>query len=152
GQTYVGLAPRYFCWDASGKLVGEKAPLGEVPGLVAAKLVDELDGRQVAVEVPDGTVLAVKEEQVKDRPTPILPPGHRSTAGGTRGNAHMYLSDRDLTFVLDARQLIIDPPPKEIDTTSIDTTSIDLRLDTVEEAKVWDVEGYAAQQRQAGVP
>jgi hypothetical protein len=79
GQTYVGLAPRYFCWDASGKLVGEKAPPGEVPGLVAAKLVDELDGGQVAVEVPDGTVIAVKEEQAKDRPTPILPPGHRST-------------------------------------------------------------------------
>jgi dCTP deaminase len=59
----------------------------------------------------------------------------------------MYLSDRDLTFVLDARQLILDPPPKEID-----TTSIDLHLDTVEEAKVWDIEGYAAQQRQAGVP
>jgi hypothetical protein len=32
----------------------------------------------------------------------------------------MYLSDRDLRFALDTNQLIVDPPPMEIDTTSID--------------------------------
>jgi dCTP deaminase len=46
----------------------------------------------------------------------------------------MFLSDRDLRLALDARLLIIDPPP-----TRIDTSSIDLHLDRIEQASVWDV-------------
>jgi len=47
----------------------------------------------------------------------------------------MYLSDRDLRWALEKGQLIVDPPPEKI---GLD--SIDLHLDRVEEAKVWDVE------------
>jgi dCTP deaminase len=57
----------------------------------------------------------------------------------------MYLSDRDLRFALNTNQLIVDPPPMEID-----TTSIDLHLDAIEAAKVWDVRSFNQQQEDAG--
>lgn len=57
----------------------------------------------------------------------------------------MYLSDRDLGFVLTTGQLIVDPPPAEMD-----TTAIDLHLDSIEAAKVWDVAAYEQAQRDAG--
>ncbi len=57
----------------------------------------------------------------------------------------MYLSDRDLRFALDTNQLIVNPPPMEID-----TTSIDLHLDKIEAAKVWDVKAFTRQQEDAG--
>lgn len=57
----------------------------------------------------------------------------------------MYLSDRDLEFAVKTGQLIVDPPPKEFD-----TTSIDLHLDKVDEAKVWNVEAFKQKQRTTG--
>ena len=57
----------------------------------------------------------------------------------------MYLSDRDLKFAVEARQLIVSPPPSEYD-----TTSIDLHLDNVEEAKTWDVKLFQARQVATG--
>jgi hypothetical protein len=78
-QPYVGIAPRYFCWNASGQLVGEKEPETEAPGLVAARVVDMLDGDQLAVEVPDGEVIAVKKDQIEKRPTTIVPPSRAPT-------------------------------------------------------------------------
>jgi dCTP deaminase len=48
-------------------------------------------------------------------------------------------------LALQAQLLIVDPAPTEID-----TTSIDLHLDVIEEAKLWDVAGFAEQQRQMG--
>ncbi len=57
----------------------------------------------------------------------------------------MYLSDRDLKFAVETRQLIVNPPPSEYD-----TTSIDLHLDTIKEARIWDVEVFKARQAEAG--
>lgn len=57
----------------------------------------------------------------------------------------MYLSDRDLALAIAAKQLIVNPPPAEID-----TTAIDLHLDKIEEAKVWDVLRFEKDQRDAG--
>ena len=57
----------------------------------------------------------------------------------------MYLSDRDLKFAVETGQLIVDPPPKEFD-----TTSIDLHLDKVEQAKVWNVEAFKNKQAESG--
>jgi dCTP deaminase len=57
----------------------------------------------------------------------------------------MYLSDRDLKFAVETGQLIVDPPPTEYD-----TTSIDLHLDRVEEAKFWDVDAFKVKQADAG--
>jgi dCTP deaminase len=49
----------------------------------------------------------------------------------------MYLSDRDLRWAIDCGNLIVDPKPERID-----PTSIDLHLDSVDQAKVWDLESY----------
>ena len=74
GRTYTGVAPRHFCWNAQGRLVGEKEPGGEAEGMVAARIVEELEDDQVAVEVPDGEVIAVNQDQIQPRPTPVQPP------------------------------------------------------------------------------
>jgi deoxycytidine triphosphate deaminase len=58
----------------------------------------------------------------------------------------MFLSDRDLEFAVKSGLLIVDPAPAEYD-----TTSIDLHLDRVEGAKVWDLRAFEAQQAGAGV-
>ncbi len=42
--------------------------------MVAARVTDEIDENQVAVEIPDGEVIAVDRGLVSDRPTPITPP------------------------------------------------------------------------------
>lgn len=57
----------------------------------------------------------------------------------------MYLSDRDLKFAVETGQLIVDPAPIEFD-----TTSIDLHLDNVNEAKVWNVEEFKRKQANSG--
>jgi dCTP deaminase len=57
----------------------------------------------------------------------------------------MYLSDRDLEFAVTTGQLIVIPPPTEYD-----TTSIDLHLDDVTQAKIWDVGAYKQHQKQNG--
>ena len=51
----------------------------------------------------------------------------------------MYLSDRDLRWALDHKQLLVHPRP---DDKHIGPTSIDLHLDKIEEAKVWNIEEY----------
>ena len=75
GESYQGVTPRHFCWNANGDLIGEKEPSGgEIGGLVAARLIEEIDDRQSSVEIPNGEVIAVKSNQIKMRPTPIVPP------------------------------------------------------------------------------
>jgi dCTP deaminase len=58
----------------------------------------------------------------------------------------MYLSDRDMECAIRCRRLIVDPPTK------IGPTSIDLHLDKVEEAKVWDIARYKDDFGAAGHP
>jgi hypothetical protein len=77
GQAYETFVPRFFCWNAAGQLVGEHEPSTEVDGIVAARVAYEIDDDQVAVEIPDGKVIAVDRGQVRPRPTPIKPPLHR---------------------------------------------------------------------------
>jgi deoxycytidine triphosphate deaminase len=57
----------------------------------------------------------------------------------------MYLCDRDLEHAVERGHLIIDPKPAEYD-----TTGIDLHLDVVEEARVWDVASFEEEQRSSG--
>jgi dCTP deaminase len=57
----------------------------------------------------------------------------------------MYLSDRDLEWAIRCGRLIIKPDPKRID-----ATSIDLHLDGVEKARVWDIGRFASDNRDAG--
>lgn len=57
----------------------------------------------------------------------------------------MYLSDRDLDWAIACGRLIINPTPAKID-----ATSIDLHLDSVEKARVWDIARYEADNQDAG--
>lgn len=78
GHLYTGVAPHHFCWNAKGTIVGEGEPDSEEEGEIAAKVVEQIDDNQIAVEVPDGEVIAVDKDQIRDRPTQITPPSHRS--------------------------------------------------------------------------
>jgi hypothetical protein len=79
GETFTGLSPVHFCWNDKGDLLRPGEGEGEaIPGFIAARVVEELEGDQVAVEVPSGDVLAVRKAQIRERPTPITPP--RTTA------------------------------------------------------------------------
>lgn len=57
----------------------------------------------------------------------------------------MYLSDRDIRWAIERNALIIP------DGSKIDPTSIDLKLDSVEKAQVWDVDAFQADQKLLGV-
>jgi hypothetical protein len=74
GNDYVAIAPRQFCWNERGELVMEEEPADEAEGFVAARLIEQLDETQAAVEVPDGAVIAVDIKCIKPRPTEISPP------------------------------------------------------------------------------
>ncbi len=57
----------------------------------------------------------------------------------------MYLSNRDLEWAIKCGRLIVDPPPDRID-----PTSIDLHLDAIDQAQIWDVEKFKQDNRTAG--
>lgn len=60
----------------------------------------------------------------------------------------MYLSDVDLRQAVECGDLIVKPLPDR----EIGPTSIDLHLDSVEQAKVWDIEKLAAHNKDLGLP
>jgi hypothetical protein len=76
GERHSGPAPISFCWNDRGEpLRPGEAVDREVRGWVAARpLRRKLPGDQVAVEVPDGAALAVRQSQVREAWTDILPP------------------------------------------------------------------------------
>lgn len=57
----------------------------------------------------------------------------------------MYLSDRDLRWAIECGKLKVEPKPDRIE-----PTSIDLHLDVVEQAKVWDIEHLERNQKADG--
>jgi len=59
----------------------------------------------------------------------------------------MYLSDRDLKYAIETGRLIVNPAPEEYD-----TTSIDLHLDEITQAKVWNIDAYVTSQQSSGSP
>jgi dCTP deaminase len=61
----------------------------------------------------------------------------------------MFLSNRDIRWAIACSQLIADPPPDHFGS-GYDETSIDLHLDDVPGAKVWDVETFLQHQKRAG--
>jgi dCTP deaminase len=61
----------------------------------------------------------------------------------------MFQSNRDIRWAIDCQQLVADPRPEEF-ASGYDETSIDLHLDEVKEAKVWDIEAFAQHQRRSG--
>jgi len=59
----------------------------------------------------------------------------------------MFLSNRDIKWAIQCKELIVEPSPGEV---GYDHTSIDLHLDSIEEATIWDVASFDTSQRQAG--
>jgi dCTP deaminase len=58
----------------------------------------------------------------------------------------MYLSDRDLAWAIETGKLIVDPAPEKID-----ASSIDLHLDAIEYAKVWNIPKFMEDQTAVGI-
>jgi dCTP deaminase len=59
----------------------------------------------------------------------------------------VYLSDRDLKWAIDCGRLKVNPKP-----TKIDPTSIDLHLDSVSEARIWNIRAFHDDARIRGDP
>jgi dCTP deaminase len=57
----------------------------------------------------------------------------------------VYLPNRDLKYAVESGLLVVDPPPKKYD-----LTGIDLHLDHIREAKIWDVAAFEAAEALAG--
>ena len=55
----------------------------------------------------------------------------------------MYLSNRDIKWAIEGGRLIVVPKPEEMEK-GYDETSIDLHLDHVREAQVWDIDALLA--------
>lgn len=66
-----------------------------------------------------------------------------------QGNLVMFLSDRDLLWAIDNNKLISKPYPNKDD---IGSSSIDLHLDRVEEAKIWNINEYNHDAAREGNP
>ena len=62
----------------------------------------------------------------------------------------MYLSDRDLQWAID-RNLLVVQAPEGAAPPKVDPTSIDLRLDSVREAKIWDIETFKKKHDMTGI-
>lgn len=67
----------------------------------------------------------------------------------------MFLSNRDIKWAIQCQDLIVDRNPGSAaeqppDDAGYDQTALDLHLDSIEEASVWDVAAFEANQRQAG--
>ncbi len=61
----------------------------------------------------------------------------------------MFQSYRDIRWAIECAQLITDPRPESFGG-GYDESSIDLHLDEVREAKVWDIQAFAQHQQRAG--
>jgi len=55
----------------------------------------------------------------------------------------MYLSNRDIKWAIDCGKLIVRPRPEEMEC-GYDETSIDLHLDAVDQAKIWNAAALAS--------
>lgn len=58
----------------------------------------------------------------------------------------MYLTDRDIKWAIENGDLIIKPSPE-----TIDSTSVDLHLDAIGEAKIWNIDGFLEKQSHQGI-
>lgn len=59
----------------------------------------------------------------------------------------MFQSNRDIRWAVQCTQLIVDPPPGTWNA-GYDESSIDLHLDSIQEARIWDIATF--QRDQAG--
>ncbi|HEV3255800.1 MAG TPA: hypothetical protein VG013_02865 [Gemmataceae bacterium] len=60
----------------------------------------------------------------------------------------MYLSDRDLRYAIKCGHLLVIPPPDQ--PKQVGPTSIDLHLDKIEEAKIWNIPKFKQRAKAMG--
>src|SRR5262245_14841364 len=61
----------------------------------------------------------------------------------------MFLSNRDIKWHVETELLILAPRPEQTGT-GYDETSVDLHLDSIDEARIWDVERLRASEAARG--
>jgi len=64
---HVGLAPRIYCWTRDGKHQPEVQNGETLEGLIAARVLKMTNGH-TRVEIPDGEVVEVATNALKDLP------------------------------------------------------------------------------------
>jgi hypothetical protein len=70
-----GLAPRDYCWNANRKPLAVDEPHNEeIPGYVAARLLERLQPDKAVVTVPDGAVFVVATSIISERPPVEIAP------------------------------------------------------------------------------
>ena len=142
GAEHIGAAPVEYCFseDEHPLSAGQPAErLVRMPGFVAARIIERKADGALLVSVPSGEVLLVRPAEVVDYPV----------NGSATKKVAMFQSNRDIRWAIDCQQLIAEPRP-EVFGAGYDETSIDLHLDEVKEAKVWDVQAFAQHQKRSG--
>jgi hypothetical protein len=74
--THVGACPRQYCYKRSGRLLKEDEPSERgktIEGLVLARYVREAKEGVALVSVPDGAVVSVRPEQIREAPKEFSP-------------------------------------------------------------------------------
>ncbi len=66
------LAPRQYCWAPDGRPLRpeEPAPHTAMDGLIAARLLETIQGERAIVTTPDGEVFVVSKSIISPRPDP----------------------------------------------------------------------------------
>ncbi len=69
-EPHMGACSFRYCFTAKGeRLKGDQPPHGEkIKGMVAARRIRDLEDGTVLVSIPDGAVLIVDAEQIKEAP------------------------------------------------------------------------------------
>ena len=70
---YCGFAPRHWCWNTGGCLLGKTEAADEVAvdGYVAARIVEKLKGGKVRVSIPNGELIEIEAAEMVERPTKV---------------------------------------------------------------------------------
>jgi hypothetical protein len=70
-HEYTGVASRQYFWTEAGEDLQEgEPPAGQViAGLIATKIIEVQDDNRVLVSVPDGEVITVPVDALRDRPS-----------------------------------------------------------------------------------
>jgi hypothetical protein len=75
GETYIGACSRRYCYAKDKRIIKEEQPKrGEtIDGLVMARHIRDEEEGALLVSVPDGAVLLVSEDRVREAPKDVSP-------------------------------------------------------------------------------
>jgi len=78
GEEHKGIASVDFFWTKDKTPLVASGTTETREGFIAGRILEDLDAGQIAVEVPDGEVLALPKAKVEQRPTEIQPPSAKA--------------------------------------------------------------------------